>query len=67
VKWPWRRAEEKQERHAKAEGQVEEARSELERTVKRGERVTSVLEMLRYHAEKNEIVENIQKVARGVG
>ena len=65
MKWPWQHSAEIRKRSTEAANQVEEARVEYERTVQNGLRVADVFSSLFYHAERNEIVENIQKVARG--
>lgn len=65
----WRRKDRVnlQERLAKADAQADRAKEEFHKTIKDSGKVADVLAMFFYHAEKNQIIENIQKVARGQG
>lgn len=65
MKWPWKRIAEGKDRAEQAEVQAEAARAEYNKTVQNGRLVSETLAALFYHAEKNRIVESIQKVARG--
>jgi hypothetical protein len=58
MKWPHKRA-------AEAKAEAVQARHEYERVVQNSFRVSDILAALRYHAEENQIVEKIQRVARG--
>lgn len=63
--WPWKRTDETQSKIVEAEAQAAEAEHEYEKTVETQNRVAEVLAMFFYHAEKNRIIENLHKVARG--
>lgn len=66
----WRRKKDRvnlQEQLAKADAQANQAEQEFHKTVSDRGKVADVLAMFFYHAEKNQIIENIQKVARGQG
>lgn len=65
MKWPWTQSAKVRDQLAKAEAQAIEAQAEYAKTVQSDSVVSDVLRMFFYHAEKNRIVENIQKVARG--
>lgn len=72
MKFPWKRiadakaqTAEEQAKAAAAHEQVEGAKAEYEKTLRTGFTVSAALSALFYHAEQNQIIENIQKVARG--
>lgn len=58
MRWPWKR-------NAEAQAETEVAKQQYESTLRDEMRISTVLSSLFYHAEKNEFVEKIQRVARG--
>lgn len=65
MNWPWRRIAKDKATTKQAEAQAAQARIEYQRSVAKRNEASSVLSALFYHADKNAIVESIQKVARG--
>lgn len=72
MRFPWKRIAdakaltmEAQESASHACEQVEQAKAQYEATLRTGSVVREALAALFYHAEKNHIIESMQKVVRG--
>lgn len=68
MKWlPRRDRATTQRKKADVDAQAHEAKQAYEQTQRDKRRVEEVLAMFFHHAEKNQIIENLHKVARGHG
>lgn len=65
MRWPWQDRALTREKKARADEQAVAAEADYDKTLASNARVTGVLAMFFYHAEKNQVIENLHRLARG--